>query len=349
MAIPGITRDFRRGAAQRLGFEHLLGTMARHEPGVADTFARTSAIVLRDCMTSGKLDNGWSGGNLNRNGAPLEISFSTMSDDVRYTVELAGAQTPPERRLARLDALLDELGHDPEWHGVARRFPELQRDAPLKYGAWLGIRHRRAISSEPATTFKIYAEVPVRDHPGTSKLLADHLGASVVSGSEAQLVMIGSTPDSDRCEFYFEWLQRRLTVAALERLMSQVGLETELDNLLELIRSFHFRADADTDALAEAQYGFSYSAQPDGSDPRFSVFVFSSDLAGGDGYLRREILTVALRRGWRLGCYAALTRPFAQRFFQSGFHNLLTFTVGPDRMIGFQLSLSPPPEFIHDD
>ena len=105
---------------------------------------------------------------------------------------------------------------------------------------------------------------------------------------------------------------------------------------MQLIRSFHFREAGEADTLPEARYGISYSLQPGGRDPVFSIFVLPSALAGGDGYLRREILTAALGRGWNLGCYAALTQPFADRFFKSGFHNMLTFSVGADQAPDFK-------------
>ncbi len=342
----GITRDYRPGAAQRRGFELSIEAIARHDPGLASAFARTSSIALRDCLISPCQGKAWSGGLLNRNGAPLEFSFSTMSDDMRYTVEVGGADTPPERRLARIDALLEEFGLDPGWGGIPRRFPYLQRDTPLTFGAWLGIRHTRANSSGPATTFKIYAEMPKA--AATFELLADYLGAPVLPDDEAQLALVGGAPDSDRCEFYFELSQPTPMVSTLTRLLAWGGLEARQDDLVGLIRSFHFRREGAPDTLPEARYGFSYSVLPGGRDPVFSMFVLPSALAGGDGYLRREILILALGRGWTLGCYAALTQPLAQHFFQAGFHNMLTFSVGAGRTLGLQVSVSPPPDFVHN-
>lgn len=346
-SVAGITRDHRPGAAQRRGFERSIEAIARHDPGLASAFARTSGIALRDCLTSARQGKAWSGGVLNRNGAPLEFSFSTMSDDLRYTIEVGGPDIPPERRLARIDTLLGELGLDPGWAGIPRQFQDLQRNTPLAYGAWLGIRHKWAWTSGPATTFKIYAEMPKA--AATTALLTDYLGAPVLPDGEAQLALLGGTPDSDRCEFYFELSQARPAVSTLTRLLARSGLAARQDDLLGLIRSFHFRRDGGPDTLPEAQYGFSYSVQRGGRDPVFSIFVLPSALAGGDGYLRRELLISVLGRGWSLGCYGALTQPLAQRLFQSGFHNMLTFSAGAGRALGLQVSVSPPPEFIHDD
>jgi len=350
MALAGITtQGCYRGTSERLGFERAIDVIARHEPGVAGAFIRTSGIALRDVTESARQDVAWSDGLLNRNGAPLEFSFSTMSDDLRYTVEVGGPETPPDRRLARIDALLQELGVDAGWGGIARLFPELQRDAPLSYGAWLGVRHLRAVAARPATTFKIYAEPPAQTTPAAARLLTDYLGAPVLPEGAAELSLVGGAPDSDRCEFYFELACRRPALSALNRLLSRAGLEASQDDLVELIRSFHFRGEGAADTLPEARYGFSYSVLPGGRDAAFSMFIFASALAGGDGYVRRDLQIAALRRGWKLGCYAALTEPFAQRYFQLAFHNMLTFSVGPDRTLGLQISVSPPPEHIHDN
>lgn len=346
-SVAGVARDYRPGAAQQRGFERSIEAIARHDPGLASEFARTSGIVLRDCLTSARQRKAWSGGLLNRNGAPLEFSFSTMSDDLRYTVEVGGPGTPPARRLARIDILLGELGLDPGWDGVPRRFPQLQRDTPLTYGAWLGIRHTHANSPGAATTFKIYAEM-LRG-AATSELVTNYLGAPVLPEGGAELALVGGAPNSDRCELYFELSQPQPMVSTLTRLLAWGGLEARHDDLLELIRSFHFRREGTPDTLPEARYGFSYSVLPGGHAPVFSMFVLPSALAGGDGYLRREILISALGRGWKLGCYGALTQPLAQRLFKSGFHNMLTFSVGAGRTLGLQVSVSPPPEFIHDD
>jgi hypothetical protein len=138
-------------------------------------------------------------------------------------------------------------------------------------------------------------------------------------------------------------------LSTLNRLLSQAGLEASQDDLVGLMRSFHFRGESAADTLPEARYGFSYSVLPGGRDAAFSMFVFASALAGGDGYVRRDLQIAALRRGWKLGCYTALTEPFALRYFQLAFHNMLTFSVGPDCALGLQISVSPPPEHIHDN
>lgn len=344
MVLSAERAGYRSGALQWRGFERSVRAIEQFEPAVAREFARTTDVVLRDVKKSARGDAAWTSGLLNRTGAPLEFSFGTCSDHVRYTMEV-GPDTAPEQRLGVIEALLRELGED-EWSGVDVRFREMQRGERLKFGAWLGVRHARGTGR---TTYKIYADVPERMNGAASGLIAEYLGAaSSVPGPASQLVLVGGAPGTDRCEFYFEIEGRQLTLSALRRMLAHAGLESRHEELVELIRWFQFRRDGAGDTLPEAQYGFSYSLLPGGGEPVFSVFVFAADLAGGDGFLRRQVLSAALSRGWMLGCYAAITEPLAQRYFRSAFHNMISFAVGSEA-VGFQVSVSPPPELPEED
>jgi hypothetical protein len=339
--------DYQRGAVQRRGYERSVRVIEEFEPAIAPEFARTTDILLRDARSSERADAAWSGGLLNRTGAPLEFSFATFSDDLRYTVEVGGPETPPESRLARVDSLLQELHVDAGWSGIPRRFPEIQRNEQLGWGAWLGVRHPR---KEGRTAFKIYAEIPARMNAASSALVTEYLGAApAMSGGELRLVLMGGAPYSDGCEFYFELTGGELTAGAIKPLLAHVGLEERHEELMELIHSFQFRGGSVADTLPETQYGFSYSVLPHSRNPVFSVFVFAADLAGGDGFVRRQVLASALGRGWKLGCYAALTEPIAQRYFRSAFHNMISFSVGEKSMAGLQVSVSPPPELMNEN
>jgi hypothetical protein len=134
----------------------------------------------------------------------------------------------------------------------------------------------------------------------------------------------------------------------LREMLGRVGLESKQPELVDLIRSFEFRREGGVGALPEAQYGFSYSALPSGGEPVFSIFVFAADLAGGDGFLRRQVLASAPGRGWTLGCYAPMTEPVDRMYFRSAFHNMIAFSAGRDS-VGFQVSVSPPPEPREED
>lgn len=312
------------------------------DPVIGREFVRSTAVIMRDALASSGEQMAWAGGLLNGTGAPLEFSFATFTGDLRYTVEVGGPEAPPETRLGRIDSLLDEFGSEGRHREIVRRFGQVQKGASLKWGAWLGVRHRK---KDAGTSFKIYAETPPEASRAASELVAEYLdGAPVFSGAPARLVLIGMSPGSDRCEFYFELPAPRLKLSDLDRLLAHVGLEERKDELVGLMRSFDFRGESSgADALPDAQYGFSYSVLPPCREPVFSIIAFAADLAGGDGLVRRQVLLATRTRGWTLGGYASLTEPVADRFFRSTYHNMISFVAGEVPLAGLQISVSPPP------
>jgi len=333
-----------RGTTGRRGFERAVRVIESFEPAVASEFVGTTDLLLREVKRSAQGDGAWTGGLLNRTGAPLEFSFGTGSGDLRYTVEAGGPETAPGRRLDVVDTRLGELGAARSRGGVCSRFREIQRNAGLRFGAWLGVRHFR--NGRP-TRFKIYAEVPGKTSRAASALASEYLGPGPV-GPVSQPVLLGGDPGGDRCEFYYELASRRFMPDTLRQMLARVGLESRQAELIDLLRSFEFRGEGVGGALPEAQFGFSYSALPGGGEPAFSIFVFAADLPGGDGFLRRQVLASALGRGWTLGCYAAMTEAVAQRYFRSAYHNMISFAVDSDSM-GFQVSVCPPPDPTEED
>src|SRR4051794_24116945 len=123
-------------SAQRLGFERACRVIDQWEPESARELTRVVKTVIR---YPGVTD--WSHGLLNRDGAPVEFSFSTMTNQLRYTLELNAAGVPPQQRLSLVGSLLAELGLTTGWSGAPRMFQELQTGGQVEWGAWLGIRH----------------------------------------------------------------------------------------------------------------------------------------------------------------------------------------------------------------
>lgn len=276
----------------------------------------------------------------------LEFSFSTSSDDLRYTMEVGGSETPPACRLDRIEGLLARLGVDPDWNGVAREFPVLQNEHRLAWGAWLGARQSFQNAHAAASRYKIYAEVSYDSNAEASSLLQRYLGVQPFrAGPSAQLVVVGAAPGSQRCEFYFEIGSRTVTRSYLSALLERVGLARRLDDLASLIGSFEFRHGRASDALPNAQYGFSYSVLPSGGEPIFSVFIFAADLAGGDAWVRHQMLA-SRRSESELRSYAAVTESFSERHACCSSHNMVTFSVDENAPAGLQVSLSPPPPSI---
>lgn len=54
------------------------------------------------------------------------------------------------------------------------------------------------------------------------------------------------------------------------------------------------------------------------------------------------MLRLAWLRDWRLGAYAALTEPLAERFTSCDSHNVVGFLLAAGGQTGMHISLSPP-------
>lgn len=327
------------GTAARLGFERAVRVIESLESVLAQQFVRYTDVLLHGVTHSAQGDAAWTGGLLNRTGAPLEFSFASHARDLRYTVEVGDPGMRPACRLREVDELLAKFGARVRETSACARFRGIQGSGPLAFGAWLGLRHRRG---ERAASFKVYAEVPDERVFAASELLREYLGARRLCPA-SRLVLLGGEPDGERCEFYFELTGRGLAQETLRGMLERAGLEAKYEELVDLIRSFEFRQEARSSGLPLAQYGFSYASLPGLGAPAFSLFVFAPELVGGDGLIRRQAIACASERGWNLGCYAAVTEPMGEHYFESAYHNMIAFTACADA-VGFQVAVCPPPE-----
>src|SRR5690349_6568815 len=87
------------------GFERSISVVEKLDPAIGKEFVRTTEVVMRDLLASSTEAARCTGGVLNCNGAPIEFSFATFADDVRYSMEVGGPETSPQRRLARIDSI----------------------------------------------------------------------------------------------------------------------------------------------------------------------------------------------------------------------------------------------------
>ncbi len=211
------------------------------DPDIGAELKRTTEVVFHDYHSP----DSWTQSLLNRTGAPLEFSFSTLSDDLRYTMEVGKHGTPPNSKLSLMERLLDQLGYTWTRSEPESSMVEMQADVDLDWGAWLGVRHgKRGIS------VKKYAEIPNQQGKEVHRLLREYLPLLVASMDNFALpVMMGNTLGSQRCEFYFELIRDELSLSDIKYLLSRVGLEHRCELLVELIRSFQFRRESNHPAL----------------------------------------------------------------------------------------------------
>ena len=116
--------------------------------------ARTRIIeVLSRVNASAWPDVAWRASRLTNTGAPLEFAWASRDCAIRWTAEVAPVETPDRERLGIAAGLAFPDGACP----VERldRVSQLQVGQQLRFGAWLGMRHR-AEGDEA----KVYAELP---------------------------------------------------------------------------------------------------------------------------------------------------------------------------------------------
>jgi hypothetical protein len=337
-----------RSCLQRRGFEHAVAVLTEHEPDVASAFRSTIDKLMRERLDDPDQEAAWTTSLLTGTGAPLEFSFSTMSRDVRYTVDAGGARTPPAERLARINSLADGLGWGAPCRETTGQLRDLQNAGDLRWGAWLGVRHEQE-SGQPH--YKVYAEVPPESSPAESSMIREYLGACpVFNGQPLRLGMVGKSTESERCEFYFDLPARGLAVENLEPLLGHAELDDRREEMEGLLRSCEVgRNPGSPSGFPDARYGCSYSVLPSGADPVFSLFSFASEFVGGDGLVRYQMLVAAASRGWTLGPYFFLSEPLARSYFRSAYHNMISFVVGKPPISGLQVGVSSPPCVLDDE
>ncbi|QZT37173.1 hypothetical protein K5X82_18405 [Halosquirtibacter xylanolyticus] len=319
---------------QQLGIERSLGIVEKDDAFIGAELKKITDKAFQ-CFDT---NDSWTYSFLNRTGAPLEYSFNTMSNDLRYTLEVGKPQLSPTSKLSRIEDLLEQLEFSWSKSEVELYMEKLQQYQRLEWGAWFGVRHGKG-----KTEFKKYAEIPslgkVNDFL-LKKYLPEFLRSEQ---SLATPVMLGNKLSSERCEIYFDLNHRSITVSDLRQHLAYVGLEHRTEVLMELVKSFLFRKESeDTEYLPEAQWGFSYSVLPDSKHAAFSLYAMTTGLYGGDGFVRQQFLENSLTQGWDAKLYAELSAPIGRWGLRSGYHNMISFVIS-EHDSGYHLSLSPPP------
>jgi hypothetical protein len=331
-------RQFSRDTLNRKSLERATSIISKKHPDLADRFGQTLKLLTQDIVSYPNQETAWTYSKLNRNGSPLEFTFSSLNDEIRYTVEVGGPDVLPAERLQYVAQLLTVLGSEEPFIEIADSFQEVQKKGTLRWGAWLGVRHQLA-----GNQYKIYAEVPSDSSDRAQEIVDRYLGAmpALLGDRDARLVALGQTPGSSRCEFYFRVSGLGLSQAEIDGLLFQLDLQHRQQELLELMQAIQISS-SEQSQLPEVEYGLSYSVLPGKEDPVFSVFAFAPDYIGGDAFVRHQILATALSRGWSLGAYPILAETITYQFTRCIHHNVIAFILGPKNNLGLHISLSPP-------
>jgi hypothetical protein len=100
-------------------------------------------------------DVAWRFSRLTADGSPVEFAFSTASEGLRYTVEVAGPEIPERDRIDAACLSLARLGYQCPPDALIQEWKRTQASGPLRWGCWLGVRQRGA-----HVEAKLYVEAP---------------------------------------------------------------------------------------------------------------------------------------------------------------------------------------------
>lgn len=307
-----------------------LAQYARTQPVSAAVVAETLPIILADVLS----DDAWHYSPLTGDGFPLEFNFSSASDALTYTTEVAGPSVDPLQRLALIDVLLERLGARPAPH-LMTALSGMQTHGKLRFGAWLRVR---LVETEPVA--KIYAETPESAAGDAQSPLLEVLGVrSLLPGASAPRVrMIGYDVDSGALEFYFR--QRNLEPWQLERLCQIAGFGERFAELAETIGMAAGRPLGS--GMPGTQTGFSMTLDNHNRPVRFAAFFFARSLFGGDARIRRSLLRLAQNAGSDLGAYSMVSAPLANRDHAQTLHGMVGFSVATHGPVHLGVGLRPP-------
>lgn len=281
----------------------------------------------------------WSGSQLSRTGLPVELAFVAGDPSLRWTAEVTGPDRPCNERLDVALDLYRRLGGATMQTMAADLITFLraaQTGGTLKYGAWLGGRHRKGQS-----TYKLYAEVPPEAAALAAAWEREQVGAPpVLAVRGAQLCMVGHHADAGRLELYYE--AEGVLCHEMATLMSRVGLEDRAPEILDLLQQAYestIRLE-----LPCRKVGWSYSLSAHGEAPAFTFYTFANSLFGGDGKIRAALLRLCAARGWDMPLYEAVSRPLAGSRGFVTCHGLFGIVIAAGAPAALSFGLVPPEE-----
>jgi len=306
------------------------------------------ATILRGVERSHWPEVAWEFSRLTERGFPVEFSFSTSDESIRYTAEVAGPELADTERLARAAQLMVLLGGTSVSVPLMAALGQLQQTGRLRYGAWIAGRHRPR-----GDRFKLYAEVPDSNTLDCTewipRLCSQHVSSLpwLAQGSlgRPRWLMCGHEPASGRMEFYFS--VQHLEPWQVGRLMHGTAVASRAAELLGLLEEIY---DGSLQrCLPRSKLGFSYSLIPgtDGASMVFSIFGLANSICADDMRIRRKVLTLAEHRGWDFGSYAQLSEPLASLRTPVTYHSMLSFSVAANGQPTLHVGLQPPELTVH--
>jgi hypothetical protein len=148
----------------------------------------------------------------------------------------------------------------------------------------------------------------------------------------ARLAFVGIAAGEREYEYYFR--KNFIEVAQVGRLLVSLSLREAFEPLLESVaatlpRPIH-------EELLPTDAGFSLRQGV------FSVFTYARSIWGSDGFIRRQILELAEKKGWDFELYKEVTRPLESATDYCTHHGVLAWIAVPGRPVELRISVRPP-------
>ena len=228
----------------------------------------------------------WSFSSLCQDQCPVEFTFSSEDNAVRYTTEIAGPELLENLRLDAACECLEELALESPPVAVVAEWRKMQANAVLRWGAWLGVRHK---GNNRAA--KLYIEVPRERRWGPRPL---------TPGS--RLHMIGFDPSTGAQEHYF----RTSASDDIEHatLLQSFRQHTQWPRLLETFSALcQMPGEA---ALRRTRFGYSLRPGLNATDPGGLTLFVDAEACGGARGVRKHLQETMGPERYRKSAYATL-------------------------------------------
>lgn len=307
----------------------------RHFPTATDAMDAALDVLLEPLLPADDSPR-WRLSLLTDGGFPFEVGIASSDDGPRYTIEVGPRGTPPELRLERAREMLSRLEVAVRDESTFHWLTRLQNADELRYGAWIGARHRPESSA-----YKIYAEVSPAAEPVAITHLESLLGRPLCRLPRRQhLRMIGWYPATDDLEFYFE--VTGLRPWELNAFMAPIGLDADAPAVMNAFEALRGRPFGQR--LPAALFGFSYVVPGvDSAGPAaFSFFGFTEHLLGEDPRAHQRLLGRWLGSDAQRDYYAELSAPTSTHIGRWNHHGLLGVTVHSGAAPVLHIGLRPP-------
>lgn len=242
---------------------------------------RLASSLLLCCETFSRSswpDVAWRFSGLTADGSPLEFTFSSAGNALRYTVDVAVPETRNHHRIRAACELAVRLGHPRPDEDTLQRWSVVQQDHALRWGARLGVRETG--NQESA---KYYLEIPLEAQPTIQSLIQSSITRPLRS---SLAVMMGYEPRSGTTEYYFR--QEQLSQEQLDRLLSMLARDEERDAMVQGIE--YVCAMPLASALRWTCFGYSIAVGAGKTSiPKLALFVRTSAI-GGAARARQRLL-----------------------------------------------------------